>query len=181
MRLFFPPVARATVINSTSRELDYYNPQVYNIKIKKVYKGENEIKNAQGTEYSGPTNITTQLFTLPTGSSCAVFLNSGAEYLLTGSIDEEKQLSTDFCAWNEEWHRLTHSQRAGVRRDYAANCQCAPDPFCYGPDCEKKSTGCNMLTSDSCSRRYTFCKAGSDSSCKWVKTPQYTKCWSYDH
>ena len=145
------------------------------------------MKNAQGTEYSGPTNITTQLFTPPTGISCAVYLKSGAEYLLTGSIEGKGKLFSDFCAWRKEWHRVTHSQRAGVRRDYAANCQCAPDPFCYGPECEKKSTGCNMVTwssmtstRDTCRRLYTFCKAGSDASCKWVKTPQYTKCWSYD-
>ena len=160
----------------------YIAPQVYTIRIVKIYKGENLINETEGAELHGSTskNIKASLYTPSKGISCQVPLPIGEVYLLSGLVEENK-LKMGFCDWRRKWHRLASGQLSGIRHNYRKNCHCSVG-MCYGPQCNDMLKGCQGIDwsnplKEECKRRYTYCKATSDKECQWVQTAQYERCW----
>lgn len=101
---------------------EYVVRHVYIVTILKVFKGEEQVKKAEGYKTVSSNEAMVNLYTPdPTShAACGVTLPRG-EHLVTGKI-WDNELNTEECDWQEEWSDLTAEQQAGVEGQYPKSC-----------------------------------------------------------
>lgn len=97
--------------------------RVYNLRIQKVYKGEENLNQTDDIRPYGShqRSLFAKAYTPVSGARCGVKLDNNTLYLLSGTIRRRK-LQLSRCKWFLSWSTITSRQRKGIRGSYAKNC-----------------------------------------------------------
>lgn len=97
--------------------------RVYNLRIQKVYKGEENLNQTDDIRPYGShqRSLFAKAYTPVSGARCGVKLDNNTLYLLSGTIRRRK-LQLSLCKWFLSWSTITSRQRKGIRGSYAKNC-----------------------------------------------------------
>ena len=98
--------------------------RVYNLRIQKVYKGEENLNQTDGIRPYGShqRSLFAKAYTPASGARCRMELVNNTLYLLSGTVRSRK-LQLRMCHWFQSWSTVTSRQRKGIRGSYAKNCE----------------------------------------------------------
>jgi len=140
---------------------------VYNVTIRAIYKGENELVSKK----------TVSISTSASGSMCGISgLQEGETYVISGYI-WDGEMNIGLCSsWVEPYKRLSSFQKKGLKHLYGKTCDdcqvCSPY---YGGDC-KPTEGCLSTFASSCVRKNTACVRNSKGECTWKRNKHLKAC-----
>lgn len=122
--------------------------------------------NLQREHYGSARRV--QIFTASQSSLCGAFFQIGREYIITGSIQNDRW-STSSCFWNPESPSLTPYQRNALKFGYYRNsCACQVE-ICFPGQCAQPSRNKCVLdqsADNSCFYKENYCRKETY-GCAW--------------
>ncbi|XP_064632874.1 metalloproteinase inhibitor 3-like [Lineus longissimus] len=155
----------------TGEKISYRRPyqQRYTVKIMKIYKGEDVLKNVSKQH----------LITALNGAMCGVSLQQGTKYVIMGSIEKGK-MHTDLCQFNQRWSSLNGRERKSLN-SYGKQCKQCEIQVCYRTDCKADNTS-NICSWDQ--QHYardcylsSVCTKHDKDTCRWSKNSYFRACY----
>ncbi|XP_069786118.1 metalloproteinase inhibitor 2a [Narcine bancroftii] len=140
-----------------------------------IQKIQYEIK--QTKMFKGPEHNIEYIFTAPSSAVCGVMLDiSGKkEYLITGKLDKDGNMSITLCDFILKWDMLTLTQKKSLNQRYQMECGCkivrCPFTPCYISS-RSECLWTDWVTEKNVHGRqakYYTCIKRSDDSCAWYR------------
>ncbi|XP_030828937.1 metalloproteinase inhibitor 1-like [Strongylocentrotus purpuratus] len=140
---------------------------VYNVTIKEVFKGEEELVGMTTVSVSSAAN----------GAMCGVAdLQDGEAYILSGFV-WDGELNVGLCSsWVQPVNSLSVFQKRGLKRLYAKSCDdCRICSAKYDNDC-LPTEGCMGSYASPCVRRNSACIRNNKGRCSWKNSKYLRLC-----
>ena len=172
--LIFSPLRvafRASVESRTEQSfMQIFKEQVYTLEVKEIFKGQSNVE-------INPLTNQVKIYAPSNGSSCAIWLQPGKEYVLLGRVllmQGKPKLFHGFCDWHKEWADLTTEQLLGIQSLYGKGCICSIG-FCFTPNCRNLLPGCDGYdynVDQECRENYQRCarqiSPRGEIKCAWI-------------
>nr|XP_034316993.1 metalloproteinase inhibitor 3-like [Crassostrea gigas] len=150
-------VIKGRILSRTESGHSQLENVIYTVQIIQNYKREH---------YGSARRV--QIFTASQSSLCGAFFQIGREYIITGSI-QNNRWSTSSCSWNTESPSLTPYQRNALKFGYYRNsCACQVE-ICFPGQCAPPSRNKCVLdqsADNSCFYKENYCKKETY-GCAW--------------